>query len=99
MCRACEAENTPEIRSIYSAWVVYEKAKYVVIGWTCSGGGILASADDEFTAHRYGRTFRKLGWQQVEVAPECDETYDHVNRLMDIYMATGRMPPSSRRPL
>ena len=41
-------------------WVSYDKATHMVVGFSDDGsGGILATAEDQFTAYRYRKAFAK----------------------------------------
>lgn len=76
MCKACE-KGEPSQKEF--PWVGYNVATHIVVGYTCSGGGVVATALDQFTAHRCARWLRDNGWSSVQVRPNVDESFDEVS--------------------
>lgn len=82
MCDACDSDPNV-LDAIEDSWVEYESATHVVIGYRCDGsGGIMGTADNEFTAWRYAKMLKDMGWLDVKVCPNKDATFKEVsNRL------------------
>lgn len=59
-------------------WVPYKEATHMVVGYNKSGGGILATARDEFTAHRHARELRKE-YPDAIVVRNVPEEFSKVN--------------------
>jgi hypothetical protein len=68
------------VRDIEKNWIPYERAKFLVIGFGPKGGGLLATALDEFTAHRYARIYKEAGYTMVMVQPmtELKKVHDKI---------------------
>lgn len=84
MCIACQNQKSPEMLSI--PWNGYEGATHLVEAYYCQGGGIFATATDEFTAHRYAKIYKMLGFWNVKVSihnePNCKQIQE---RLLNTY--------------
>lgn len=58
---------------VFENWVPYAQATHVIVGWKEDGsGGILATARDEFTAHRYAKILRDDGYLRVKARPHTE---------------------------
>jgi hypothetical protein len=56
-------------------WTSYKEASHLIVGCMPKnmGGGILLTARDELTAHRYAACYRKHGYTEVRVLPNNEE--------------------------
>ena len=91
MCNACKNENHSEIEEMRAAWVLFEGATHIVTGWTCAGGGIETTAADEFTAHRWARLLRRLGWSNVKVLPNDDTAFGTIQTEVESFLSGLRV--------
>lgn len=80
MCKACETKDSPELARIYRAWIPLDTATHLIVAWTCSGGGLVADASNELTAHRYARIFRAHGHVNVRVMLNNPESSKEIHK-------------------
>ena len=65
-------------------WVSYAEATHMVVGYNESGGGILATARDEFTAHKHARELRSE-YPDAHVVKNAPEEFTKVsNQIFDM---------------
>ena len=88
MCKVCDNERKGKRPNF--PWIGYEAASHVVVAFSCKGGGIEATATDEFTAHRIAREYKALGYIQVAVMPESKATHTQVSGLITNFLFADR---------
>jgi len=94
MCRACKSEDHPEVKSVSEHWAGFEAANYLVTGFTCCSGGVMATTKDEFTARRLAIILKRHGFDAA-VKPNNDESANELNE--NIMSLLNRLRPNLKR--
>jgi len=81
---------TPE--EVFEKSTPVNSSTHLVVGITPdhSGCGCLASAGDEFTAHRYAAVLKKNGYIKIRVLENNDRSLLECQRMVEFIMMQGR---------